>query len=284
MMRAPSSRGRRRTTHASWWALPALIAVACGGLVATTTACGGGEAPPPPPPQGQQAIQGGQPAVVAPPGQVLITVAASSSPQGATVTGGGRMLGMTPFTTQVPIPVAQPGQTQTFQFTFQLPGFQPATVSASPINNTITLNAALAPMDTTTGAVDPTGGQTAGTGAGTGTTSGSFTVRGPPGGRIYDNHTTTTATRVEQSCVIQSLSVDIDGSHSYNSDLVVSLRGPDGTNYPLQSHASRNPFRTHAVRRAAGHPTQGVWTLAIADTVGADSGNLRGWSMSIRCR
>lgn len=279
-MRSPSSSERRRAVVAAL--APALIATACVVVMATNTACGGEAPPPPPPQQGQQAIQGqGPQQVVAPPGQVLITVAASSSPQGATVTGGGQMLGLTPFTTQVPIPAAQPGETQTFQFTFQLPGFQPATVSASPINNTITLNAALAPMVAATGAVDPTTGQATPPDTGGG---GTFTVRGPAGGRIWDNHTTTSAARVEQSCVIRSLSVDINGSHTYNSDLVVSVRGPDGTNYQLQSHASRNPFRTHAVRRAAGHPSQGVWTLAIADTVGADSGELRGWSMTVRCR
>ncbi len=267
-----------RALRSSWIAVLALATMAFA-----TMACSGGEAPPPPPPQqGQQAIQQGQ--VQAPPGQVLITVAASSSPPGATVTGGGRMLGLTPFTTQVPIPIAQPGQTQTFQFTFQVPGYQAATVSASPINNTITLNTTLAPMVAGAAA---TGGEDAdedpddepddGTGE-------SFTVRGPAGGRIYDNHTTTSTTRVTQSCTIRSLSVSIDGSHTYNSDLVVSVRGPDGTNYPLQSHASRNPFRRHPVRRAAGHPSQGAWTLAVADTVGADSGNLRGWSMSFRCR
>lgn len=256
---------------------PITISTAVLALAALAAACsGGGGAPPPPPPQGQQPqAQQGQTQIQAPPGQVLITVAASSMPPGATVTGGGRMLGRTPFTAQVPIPAPRPGETQTFQFTFQLPGYQPATLSASPINNTITLNTTLAPMTAAAGTPTP----------GTPTPSGpSFTVRGPPGGAIRDFNVTTSATRVEQQCVIDELRVDVDGRHTYFSDLVVSLRGPDGTSYSLQSHASRNPFRTHTVRRAAGHPTQGVWTLSVNDTVRADSGQLTGWSMEVRCR
>ncbi|AKF05171.1 proprotein convertase P-domain-containing protein [Sandaracinus amylolyticus] len=246
-------------------------------IVALAGACSGGSGTPPPPPP-QQAQQG-QAQIQVPPGQVLITVAASSSPQGATVTGGGRMLGLTPFTTQVPIPAPRPGETQTFQFTFQLPGYQPATISASPINNTITLNAALAPMVAATPPTTPTSTPTAPGGG-----EPSFTVRGPAGGAIRDFAVTTSAARVEHQCMIAELTVDIDGNHSYFSDLVVSLRGPDGTSYSLQSHASRNPFRSHTVRRAEGHPTQGTWTLSVNDTVRADAGQLRGWTMAVRCR
>lgn len=266
--------------------IPLIPLIGLLALIALALACGGsGSTPPPPPPQGQTVVgtapQAEVPAV-APPGQVLVTVAASSTPQGAVVTGGGRMLGRTPFTTQVPIPAATGGQTQTFQFTFQLPGYQPATISASPINNTITLNAALAPMVVGTGAVDPTTGAT--TGGTGGATGASITARGTGGGRIVDMSTTTSTARVAESCTIGTLAVDVDGTHSYFSDLVVSLRGPDGTNYQLQSHAGRNPFRSHTVRRAAGRPSAGEWTVSVADTVRADSGQLRGFTLSITCQ
>lgn len=213
-----------------------------------------------------------------PPGHVFITVAASSLPAGATVTGGGQMLGMTPLTVRVPVPVAQPGQAQTFQFTFQLPGYQPATISASPINSTITLNAALAPIQVASAPSSPSEDDAEDD------ARESFTVRGPPGGAIYDRHTTTSTVRVARACVIASLRVNIQGNHTYNSDLGVTLSGPDGTVYPLQNRESRTPFRVHTVRRAAGRPSQGAWTLAIADMANADSGNLRGWTMTVRCR
>lgn len=218
-----------------------------------------------------------------PPGHVFITVAASSLPAGATVTGGGQMLGMTPLTVRVPVPVAQPGQAQTFQFTFQLPGYQPATISASPINSTITLNAALAPIEVASSGSGSTPSPPDDDDAGDDTRE-SFTVRGPAGGAIYDRHTTTSTARVTRACVIASLRVNIQGNHTYNSDLGVTLSGPDGTVYPLQNRESRTPFRVHTVRRAAGRPSQGAWTLAIADLANADSGNLRGWTMTVRCR
>ena len=270
--------------------------LACGG--------GGGTVTPPPPqtatpptPQTTQitATGGGTTGTttttttgtppVVPEGQVLVTVSASSSPVGATVTGGGTLLGTTPFTTQVPVPIAQPGETQTFQFTFQIPGYQPATITASPVNNTITLHTALQPMGTTTvGAVDPRTGATTGAGAGAVAAGGDLRVPGRGGGPIRDFQVTTGTATVAQPCMIDQLSVDLQGSHTFNRDLVVTLRGPDGTSYPLQSHSSRSPFRRHGVRRARGHNAQGPWVLTVADTVGADSGVLRDWSMDIRCR
>jgi hypothetical protein len=86
------------------------------------------------------------PPVVPPPAQVLVTVTASSTPSGAHVTGGGRALGTTPLQVQVPVPPPQPGRVQTFQFTFAMPNYEAQTVSASPVNNTITLNATLVPI------------------------------------------------------------------------------------------------------------------------------------------
>lgn len=250
-------------------------------LLPWSLACAFGGSDPPPPPHGGGA--GTAQISTAPPGQVMITVSASSMPQGATVTGGGRMLGRTPFTAQVPIPLATPGQTQTFQFTFQLPGYQPATVSASPINNTITLNATLAPVLAAPGAVDPSAGTT--TAAAGATAQGPRIVaHGSPGGAIYDMHTTTSTARVDQQCVIADLDVEVEGTHSYFSDLAISLRGPDGTSYQLHGHTVRNPFREHSVRRAAGHSSQGQWTLSVADTVRADSGQLRGFTLTIQCR
>lgn len=260
------------------------LTLLCASAWLVVTACSGGPAaPPPPPPQGTAPTTATAP-TTPPPGQVMIVIAASSTPQGAVVSGGGQMLGRTPFTTQVPIPAPQPGETQAFQFTFVLPGYEPVTLTASPVNQTITLNATMRPV----GAPDPTAGggtpdPTAGGGGGGGG-GGRFTVRGPAGGRIYDNHTTTSTARATQDCNIASLSIDIDGNHTYFSDLVLTLQGPDGTRYPLQSHERRNPFRRYTIGRARGHRSGGAWTVAIADTVGADSGNFTGWSMTVQCQ
>ncbi len=253
--------------------LTAVLAASCGGD-------DDDDAPPPP--------TGTAPNVVtapntppttppAPPGQVMVTVIASSNPPGAMVTGGGRQLGVTPLQTTVPVPAPQPGQVQTFAFQFALAGYQPATINASPVNNTISITAALAP------AVQPQEVATTG-GDGDGDEAGEIRVNGQGGGPIYDNHTTTGAAVVAQDCTIDRLRVRLNGAHTYHADLVITLRDPNGNSYTLQRSGRANPFRSHTVRRAVGRQARGRWTLAIADTLAQDSGVLRSWSMSLRCR
>jgi hypothetical protein len=239
---------------------------------------GGGTAPPVSAATAPPTSVAVPPPVSAPPGQVLVTVAAASTPPGATVTGGGQVLGTTPFTTQVPVPAPSPGETQTFQFTFTLPGFTATTITASPVNNTISLNAVLASATPAVTGV-PTGVGVPPTTPG----GGPMRVHGVGGGRIYDYHSTTAQATVPSPCVIRTLSVDLGGNHTFNRDLVVSMRGPDGTSYSLQRHSSRSPFRTISVPRARGHLAMGVWTLAVEDTVGADSGMLTSFDMILDC-
>jgi len=250
-------------------------------LLTLAPACSGGSSTPPPvsntvPPPTVATPPSS--VAVAPPGQVLVTVAAASTPPGATVTGGGQVLGTTPFTTQVPVPAPNPGETQTFQFTFTLPGYQASTITASPVNNTISLNAVLAsampsgpPPVTVAGGLPPT------------TTGGSMRVHGLGGGPIFDYHTTTAVATVTSPCVVRALSVNLDGRHTFNRDLEVSLEGPDHQTYSLQRHSTRSPFRSFSVPRARGHLAMGPWTLTVRDTVGADSGVLNSFDMSLDC-
>ena len=256
------------------------------GALLLVAACGSSDEDdaPPPPPQVASA-----PAVpAAPPGQVMVTVAANSSPPGATVVGGGRNLGITPLSTEVPIPAPQPGQPPpTFAFTFALEGYQPATINAAPVNNTISITAALAPIvpaqavggDPSAGG-DP-GDDDPGGGGGDRRT---INPRGGGGGTNYDYHTTTGSASVAQDCVIQSLRLQLSGTHSYYGDLHISLRDPGGASYSIARGGRENPFRTHSVRRAAGRQARGTWQLAIEDRLREDSGILRGWSMTITCR
>lgn len=236
---------------------------------------------PPPPPQTAAAPVPQPPA--APPGQVMVTVVANSTPPGATVVGGGRNLGNTPLTAQVPIPTPQPGaQPQTFAFNFALEGYQPATINAAPVNNTIQITAALAPLTAPTPVLgDPAAGGEPGAGGSAGP---EVRVAGRGGGPIYDNHTTTGTANVTQSCVIDTLRVRLGGQHSYYGDLHITLRDPQGRSYSLARGGRQNPFRTHRVRRASGRQARGTWRLAVADRVAQDSGILRSWSMTMTCR
>lgn len=256
-------------------------------MLAVLASCGGGDdddAPPPPTntaPNVVTAAPGVPPAPAAPPGQVMVTVIANSTPPGAMVTGGGRELGVTPLQTQVPIPAPQPGQVQTFAFQFAMAGFQPATINASPVNNTISITAALAPM------VQPQEVATGGGGGGgddDADEAGEIRVNGQGGGPIYDHHTTNGFAVVGQDCTIDRLRVRLNGQHTYYADLHITLRDPSGNSYSLASGGRANPFRTHTVRRAVGRQARGRWTLAIADRLAQDSGVLRAWSLSLRCR
>ena len=261
------------------------------GTLLLVLGCSGGEAPPAPP------VSAAPTPAAVPAGMVMVTVSASSTPPGATVTGGGARLGATPLVTSVPVPAPAPGETQTFAFTFQLPGYMPATVTASPVNNTINLNAVLSPV---VAAVPPPAVPPAGLlgAAPPGTPTGApptaappgpvppgtrFTVTGTGGGRIYDDHTTSATATVTSICRINTLRVEVEGRHSYHSDLVVRLAAPDGETFTLQNHTSRNPFRSHNVARARGHSSIGVWTLSVSDTVAADAGSLDGFSLEITC-
>ncbi|MCA9607319.1 MAG: proprotein convertase P-domain-containing protein [Myxococcales bacterium] len=259
------------------------LLISSSTLLLLLAGCPGGDddddEPPPPP---TTATAPDQPA--APPGQVMVTVAANSTPPGATVVGGGRNLGVTPLQTQVPIPAPQPGQpAQTFAFTFTLEGYQPATINASPVNNTISITAALAPAI----AAQPVGGDPAAGGddADPGRSDGpSITVRGRGGGPIYDYNTTTGTATVTQSCIIDSLQLQLAGTHSYFGDLHITLRDPEGHSYSIARGGRANPFRTHRVRRASGRQARGTWRLAIEDRLRQDSGILRSWSMTMTCR
>jgi hypothetical protein len=105
-------------------------------LVALLGACGAEEEPDAPPP----------PVAPSAPASSSVTVTASSTPPGANVTGGGRALGVTPLQAQVPVPAARPGEVQTFPFTFTMPGYEPVTLYASPVNQTIALTATMVPI------------------------------------------------------------------------------------------------------------------------------------------
>lgn len=290
-----------RTRRTQFAAVLVVLALGCGGGEAPATGATG--APPtatPPvgtPPVGTPPGAPPGPAAL-PPGTVMVTVSAASTPAGATVTGGGTLLGRTPFVTSVPVPAPTPGVAQSFEFTFQFPGYNPTTITASPTNGTITLNAVLAPATVAgvpgvppgtpgMGVVPP--GTPVGAGVVPPGTGGMappgtrFTIRGSGGGRIYDYHTTTATAEVPTACRIRDLRVDINGNHTFHSDLEVRLTAPDGTTFSLQNHNRRNPFRTHTVTRARGHMSNGRWVLAIEDSVGADSGNLSSFELQFTC-
>lgn len=283
------------------WRLRGLLqgGLLLGGLIIAAplvSACGQ-DAPPPPVPvattpgvvpntaTAPPGVPGTTPGATAPPGMTLITVVANSTPAGATVVGGGSELGTTPLTTQVPIPTPAPGQQPpAFDFEFRFPGFRSTTVQATPLNDMITVQATLLsekaaeqaaatvePEEPDEQEDEPSGGR-------------ALNVRGSGGGAIRDHQTVTARANVTEDCTLSRATVVLQGNHSYHQDLVVTLRGPNGISATLQRSASRNPFRSHRIRRVAGKNARGAWTVSVEDRVAQDSGRLRGFRLRLRCR
>ncbi|RLB51393.1 MAG: hypothetical protein DRJ42_16940 [Deltaproteobacteria bacterium] len=243
---------------------------------------GADDGPPPPPPVNT----GVTPPAVTPaqPGMSVVSITAASTPPGATVTGGGQPLGVTPLTTQVPAPTAQPGQApQTFDFVFSKEGFDPMTIQAAPVNGMIVITATLLPAGTTPTA-DPAGDPTPTTETEAGAPGRVVEVTGGPGGRIFDSHTTTSRATVEEDCVIASARITVRGNHTFHRDLRVRIEPPEGRTVMLQNLRNSNPFRRYTPSSLEGRQARGEWVLKVTDAADQDSGQLRPVRLRFECR
>ena len=90
---------------------------------------------------------------------------------------------------------------------------------------------------------------------------------------------------------IADIAVDVDITHSYIGDLIIELRGPDGTRATLHDRSGQGTdnlqrtFRltdTSTLNPFVGRPAAGSWTLAAADVAGQDVGKLNRWTLAIR--
>jgi subtilisin-like proprotein convertase family protein len=107
---------------------------------------------------------------------------------------------------------------------------------------------------------------------------------------------------------VQEVEVTLDITHSWTGDLVIKLRGPDGTEVVLvdREGGSRNHFRNTTFRANAstsittgrapfrgafrpegdlsgfnGTPAEGIWTLVVEDKANQDGGALNRWSLGL---
>ncbi|WP_240643941.1 S8 family peptidase [Antribacter gilvus] len=77
--------------------------------------------------------------------------------------------------------------------------------------------------------------------------------------------------------------VDVDITHTYRGDLVVSLVAPDGTVYTL---LNRNGGSADNVDQAftvtlSNETANGTWNLRVQDAAGGDVGTLTNWSLTL---
>jgi hypothetical protein len=84
--------------------------------------------------------------------------------------------------------------------------------------------------------------------------------------------------------VVTSVDVTYQFTHTYWSDLVISLQAPNGASTLLRNHTNPSTsgdlierFTTTALNTV---PVAGTWTLVVADTVGSDAGTLEDFEVT----
>lgn len=125
---------------------------------------------------------------------------------------------------------------------------------------------------------------------------------------IRDNATVTAALNVSQSLTISDLNVKVNLTHTYDSDLILTLIAPDGTRILLSNRrggagdnytntifddeattsiaAGAAPFNSsyrpeQALSALDGKRANGTWRLEIRDAAARDVGNLLSWSLIV---
>ena len=116
-------------------------------------------------------------------------------------------------------------------------------------------------------------------------------VSGPLEIRIPDNNPLGIANVITgtEAGKVQDLSVAVDITHTWIGDLLVTLKGPDGTTVVLHPRAGgstknlRKTYQAPATPELAllrGKSIKGDWTLLVQDLARADEGLLNAWSLS----
>jgi len=110
---------------------------------------------------------------------------------------------------------------------------------------------------------------------------------------IPDNSNAVTSTiSFTEVRTITDLNVTLDISHTYISDLTVSLQSPDGTNVVLHKRSGGSADNISATYDVAATPyesltifngmeSNGTWTLSLQDSAAGDVGSLSSWTLTI---
>ncbi len=104
---------------------------------------------------------------------------------------------------------------------------------------------------------------------------------------IPDNNPTgiTSVINVQQPITIEEVAVDLNVTHTFIGDLVITLTSPGGTVVTLHDRAGGGAddiHRTFAVPTAfTGQQAAGAWTLAIQDVAAIDVGTLDDWTLHV---
>jgi len=119
-----------------------------------------------------------------------------------------------------------------------------------------------------------------------------------PGSAISNTLATTTDTLTLSGCgTISSLTVDVDITHTWRSDLVIDLVSPAGTTVRLWdndggsseniignfSDAATDLTSAELLSGFSGDDGAGDWVISIEDMYGGDDGTLNSWGVNLTC-
>jgi subtilisin-like proprotein convertase family protein len=127
---------------------------------------------------------------------------------------------------------------------------------------------------------------------GTGVAQGA-SVSATPGIPINDNSQFTTNLLVTGTGanVSATFNVDMDISHTYQGDLIVTLRSPSGTNVILHNRTGGTTndiignypgtlTPSQSLAALLGEPLDGTWQLTVSDNATIDTGTLNAWGIN----
>jgi Zn-dependent metalloprotease len=108
---------------------------------------------------------------------------------------------------------------------------------------------------------------------------------------IPDNNSTgvTSVLPITGNGVVSTLQLSLNITHTYRSDLRVTLIGPDGTQYVAHNRtggsADNLVITNRGVTNFNNRTAAGTWSVKVQDLANADVGNLTSWSLRIvgRC-
>ncbi len=88
---------------------------------------------------------------------------------------------------------------------------------------------------------------------------------------------------VADDITLTTLTAEVNITHTFIGDLIVTLVSPTGTEYVLHNRtggAADNIHQTYTVTAAAGLGSAGAWQLKAADRAGLDVGTLDSWTIA----
>ena len=113
-----------------------------------------------------------------------------------------------------------------------------------------------------------------------------------PGLAINDNTEIQDVVTIDTEGVIAAVEVDMDITHTYQGDLILTLVSPAGTSVVLHNRTgggTDNIYGTYPetltpaddLTAFGGEDMEGDWTLTISDNAGGDTGTLNAWCVRV---